>query len=164
MLDWQYRYCSVKSHSRQLCFVAGKCPKSFDECNIFCHGKTQLAPFNEPNEQNIEINILFYRFQHDFIAATMDGCFFQIISFIQLCYLTGNISGAEISCGRRENDVRTTRERDLGRDFTCRWVVRMSSAHRPHHMRTTSSAPCADDIHTSSAGVHVVCKQRNSSA
>ena len=44
--------------------------------------KLNWLPLANTNEQNIEINILFYRFHHDFITATMNGCFFHIISFI----------------------------------------------------------------------------------
>ena len=45
------------------------------------------------------------------------------------CYLTGNILGVEVSCGRHADDVRMTREWDFGWDFTGGW--HMSSTHLP---------------------------------
>ena len=41
------------------------------------------------------------------------SCWYFFLAELLLCYLTGNIFGVEISCGRHADDVRTTRERDM---------------------------------------------------
>ena len=66
-----------------------------------------------------------------------------LLFLAELCYLTGNIFGVEISCGRRADDMRMMCgwcADDMRARFRVRFHWQMSSTHRLHIIRMTSAS------------------------
>ena len=106
---------------------------------------TKYISSRVPKKQLNCLSYLFCKFNSRIVLQLR-----LFLAELLLWYLTGNILGVEVSCGRRADDMQMmcrwqaddvwmTREWDFGWDFTGGW--HMLSARRPHTCLTCLSCP-----------------------